>query len=88
MAKIVAAIRAQTRPVKGFRGWKKVLAMAGFLDIMMDCSALEYIAMSSLPLDNLLSGVLCLPHEVRVIDDLVPGVHYVYVGHTHIDLTV
>ena len=40
---MVAAMRAQTSPGKGFRGWKKVLAMAGFLDIMIDCSALEYI---------------------------------------------
>lgn len=38
-------MRAQTNPGKGFRGWKKVLAIAGFLDIMIDCSALEYIAM-------------------------------------------
>ena len=42
---MVAAMRAQTSPGKGFRGWKKVLATAGFLDIMIDCSALEYIAM-------------------------------------------
>ena len=43
---MVAAMRAQTNPGKGFRGWKKVLATAGFLDIMIDCSALEYIAMN------------------------------------------
>ena len=36
-------MRAQIRPVKGFSGWKKVLAMAGFLDIIIDCSALEYV---------------------------------------------
>ena len=42
---MVAAMRAQTKPGKGFSGWKKVLATAGFLDIMIDCSALEYIAM-------------------------------------------
>ena len=39
--RIDPAMRLQTNPEKGFNGWKKVLAIAGFLDIMMDCSALN-----------------------------------------------